>query len=86
MGFTAMFNLNQQTSMVLVESGPIQGAIWNAIVEVSAAAKVDPRLILAVVMQEVWHNLYPFGLMLIPHSLAAMCTSAARITVSRIAG
>ncbi|KAH3147357.1 hypothetical protein KXW18_005344 [Aspergillus fumigatus] len=58
MGFTAMFDLNQQTSMALVESGPIQGAIWNAIVEVSAAAKVDPRLILAVVMQESSGNVY----------------------------
>ncbi|RHZ59231.1 hypothetical protein CDV55_106081 [Aspergillus turcosus] len=58
MGFTEMFDLNQQTSMALVESGEIQGDIWNAIVEVSAAAKVDPRLILAVVMQESSGNVY----------------------------
>jgi glucan 1,3-beta-glucosidase len=56
MGFTAMFDLNQQTSMAQVESGPIQGDIWNAIVAVSVASKVDPRLILAIVMQEVWHR------------------------------
>ncbi|RAL17631.1 putative exo-beta-1,3-glucanase [Aspergillus homomorphus CBS 101889] len=58
MGFTEMFDLNQQTSMALVESGPIQGDIWNAIVAVSADAKVDPRLILAVVMQESSGNVY----------------------------
>ncbi|KAF7142172.1 hypothetical protein CNMCM5793_008680 [Aspergillus hiratsukae] len=32
--------------------------IWNSILEVSAAAKVDPRLILAVVMQESSGNVY----------------------------
>ncbi|KKK12676.1 putative exo-beta-1,3-glucanase [Aspergillus rambellii] len=58
MGFTAMFDLNQETSMAQVESGPIQGDIWNAIVEVSAAAKVDARLVLAVVMQESSGNVY----------------------------
>ncbi|KAL4866510.1 hypothetical protein BDV12DRAFT_210436 [Aspergillus spectabilis] len=58
MGFTEMFELNQETSMALVESGPIQGAIWDAIVSVSAAAKVDPRLVLAVVMQESSGNVY----------------------------
>ncbi|KAL3484993.1 pectate lyase superfamily protein-domain-containing protein [Aspergillus germanicus] len=58
MGFTEMFDLNQQTSMALVESGPIQGDIWDAIVAVSADARVDPRLILAVVMQESSGNVY----------------------------
>ncbi|RAH82446.1 putative exo-beta-1,3-glucanase [Aspergillus japonicus CBS 114.51] len=58
MGFTEMFDLNQQTSMALVEDGPIQGDIWNAIVQVSADAKVDPRLVLAVVMQESSGNVY----------------------------
>ncbi|KAL3471491.1 pectate lyase superfamily protein-domain-containing protein [Aspergillus californicus] len=58
MGFTEMFELNQETSMALVESGPIQGYIWNAIVAVSADAKVDPRLVLAVVMQESSGNVY----------------------------
>lgn len=53
MNYTQMFDLNQATSMSLEESGPIQGDIWNAILEVSAASLVDPRLILAVIMQEV---------------------------------
>ena len=39
--------------MVYEESGPIQGAIWNAIVQVSADSKVDARFILAIIMQEV---------------------------------
>jgi glucan 1,3-beta-glucosidase len=53
MNFNTMFNLNQQTSMVYEESGPIQGDIYNAIVQVSKASLVDARLILAVIMQEV---------------------------------
>lgn len=39
--------------MVAVDSGPEQGAIYDAIVQVSNDAKVDARLILAVIMQEV---------------------------------
>jgi glucan 1,3-beta-glucosidase len=53
MNFQDMFNLNQQTSMAFEESGPIQGDIYNAIVGVSQASKVDARLILAIIMQEV---------------------------------
>ena len=53
MNFYDMFDLNQGTSMVLEESGPIQGAIWNAIVSVSESALVDARFILAIIMQEV---------------------------------
>jgi glucan 1,3-beta-glucosidase len=53
MNFNTMFNLNQQTSMVYEESGPIQGDIYNAIVQISKASLVDARLILAVIMQEV---------------------------------
>jgi glucan 1,3-beta-glucosidase len=53
MNFYDMFDLNQQDSMALEESGPIQGAIWNAIVQVSADSEVDARFILAIIMQEV---------------------------------
>ena len=54
MNFYDMFDLNQQDSMVYEESGPIQGDIWNAIVQVSADSKVDARFILAIIMQEVF--------------------------------
>ena len=47
-----MFVLNQNDQMVYEESGPIQGDIWNAIVQVSADALVDARFILAIIMQE----------------------------------
>lgn len=50
--------------MVYEESGPIQGDIWNAIVQVSADSKVDARFILAIIMQEVF----------IPSLLAASLT------------
>jgi len=53
MNFYDMFDLNQNVQMVPVESGPIQGAIWNAIVSVSESALVDARFILAIIMQEV---------------------------------
>jgi len=53
MNFYDMFNLNQRTTMVRFDSGPEQGEIYNAIVRVSQEAKVDARLILAVIMQEV---------------------------------
>jgi hypothetical protein len=53
MNFYDMFDLNQNTQMVYEESGPIQGAIWNAIVSVSESALVDARFILAIIMQEV---------------------------------
>jgi glucan 1,3-beta-glucosidase len=56
MNFYSMFNLNQQDSMASEESGPIQGAIWNAIVQVSANSKVDARFILAIIMQEVLNH------------------------------
>lgn len=48
-----MFDLNQADSMVYEESGPLQGDLWNAIVQVAADSKVDARFILAVIMQEV---------------------------------
>lgn len=38
------------------DSGPEQGAIWNAIVTVSQESFVDARLILAVIMQESTGN------------------------------
>lgn len=53
MNFYDMFDLNQQDSMVYEEDGPIQGDIWNAIVQVSANSLVDARFILAIIMQEV---------------------------------
>ncbi len=53
MNFYDMFDLNQATSMNVEESGPIQGAIWNAIVSVSESSLVDARFILAIIMQEV---------------------------------
>ena len=54
MNFDAMFNRNQQYSLVVVgDTGPEQGAIYNAIVSVSQQAKVDARVILAVIIQEV---------------------------------
>lgn len=48
-----MFDLNQDDQMDLEESGPIQGDIWNAIVQISEEALVDARFILAIIMQEV---------------------------------
>lgn len=53
MNFYDMFDLNQKDQMVYEESGPIQGAIWNAIVQVSENSLVDARFILAIIMQEV---------------------------------
>ncbi|RFU32374.1 Beta-glucosidase/Glucan 1,3-beta-glucosidase/Glucan endo-1,3-beta-D-glucosidase, partial [Scytalidium lignicola] len=58
MNFQDMFDLNQQTSMALEESGPIQGDIYNAIVEISQNSKVDARLILAIIMQESTGDVY----------------------------
>ncbi|MCJ1387944.1 hypothetical protein MMC18_000787 [Xylographa bjoerkii] len=57
MNFNAMFNRNQQYSLVVVgDTGPEQGAIYNAIVSVSQQAKVDARVILAVIIQESTGN------------------------------
>lgn len=53
MNFYDMFDLNQKDSLVLEESGPLQGDLWNAIVQVAANSKVDARFILAIIMQEV---------------------------------
>ena len=53
MNFYDMFDLNQADSMVYEESGPLQGDLWNSIVQVAANSKVDARFILAVIMQEV---------------------------------
>lgn len=64
MNFATMFNLNQQASMVINDSGPEQGALYDAIVQVSKDSKVDARLILAVIMQEVCLPL----LLPLPHS------------------
>ncbi|RPB00878.1 hypothetical protein L873DRAFT_1736036 [Choiromyces venosus 120613-1] len=58
MNFYDMFNLNQRTSMVSHDSGQEQGAIYDAIVKVSQEAKVDARLILAVIMQESSSNVH----------------------------
>ena len=48
-----MFDLNQADSMSLEENGPLQGYLYNSIVQVAAASKVDARFILAIIMQEV---------------------------------
>jgi hypothetical protein len=53
MNFYDMFDLNQADSMVYEESGPLQGDLWNSIVQVAANSEVDARFILAVIMQEV---------------------------------
>lgn len=53
MKFSEMFVFNQKTTLVHFDSGPEQGAIYDAILQVSREAKVDARLILAVIMQEV---------------------------------
>ena len=58
MNFQDMFNRNQATSLSLEESGPIQGQLYNAIVEVSRDSMVDARLILAIIMQESTGNVY----------------------------
>ena len=55
MDFNDMFSRNQQYSLAVVgDSGPEQGAIYNAIVQVSQDSKVDARLILAIILQEVF--------------------------------
>ncbi|KZF25135.1 hypothetical protein L228DRAFT_243927 [Xylona heveae TC161] len=56
MDYTQMFDLNQRVSLSQLESGPIQGNIWDAIQTVSSESMVDPRLILAVIMQESTGN------------------------------
>jgi hypothetical protein len=54
MNFNDAFNRQQQANLGPVgDSGPEQGAIYNAIVEVSKAAQVDARVILAIIIQEV---------------------------------
>jgi glucan 1,3-beta-glucosidase len=60
MNFYDMFDLNQDDSLDSEESGPIQGDIWNAIVQISEEAMVDARFILAIIMQEV--QVLPRGL------------------------
>ena len=48
------FHMNQQYGLAVVgDSADEQGRIYNAIVQVSKESKVDARLILAVIMQEV---------------------------------
>lgn len=52
--FSQMFNRNQQTQMAFTpDSGEQQGEIWNAVLQISQQSKVDARLIMAVIMQEV---------------------------------
>ena len=53
MNFYDMFDLNQNDSMDYEESGPLQGDLYNAIVQVSQDSMVDARFILAIIMQEV---------------------------------
>ena len=53
MNYHDMFERNQFTTMVKYDSGPEQGAIYNAILQAAQESKVDARLILAVIMQEV---------------------------------
>ena len=54
MNFNEMFTRNQQYSLAVIgDSGPDQGAMYNAIVQVSQDSKVDARLILAIIIQEV---------------------------------
>ena len=53
MNFYDMFDLNQDDSLDSEESGPIQGQLYDAIVQISEASKVDARVILGVIMQEV---------------------------------
>lgn len=54
MNFMSAFGLNRDISMVINDS-PIEiDAIWHAIQTVSAESLVDARLILAVIMQEVF--------------------------------
>lgn len=54
MNFEDMFNLNKDVTMNgSGSSGEQIGEIWNAIVQVSQESKVDARLILAVIIQEV---------------------------------
>jgi flagellum-specific peptidoglycan hydrolase FlgJ len=61
MNFVDMFNLNKQYSMSdSGSSGEQIGEIWNAILQVSQESKVDPRLILAVVIQEVCTQRFAF--------------------------
>lgn len=62
--------------MVYEESGPIQGDIWNAIVQVSADSKVDARFILAIIMQEVFSPPFstPFNRMF-EHKLSNQSTA-----------
>ncbi|KAG0652805.1 hypothetical protein D0Z07_0645 [Hyphodiscus hymeniophilus] len=58
MNFYDMFDLNQATSLNSEESGPLQGDLYNSIVQVSADSGVDARYILAIIMQESTGNLY----------------------------
>ena len=52
--FWDLFNLNQKTSMAPIgDTGAEQGAMYDAIVTVSQQSKVDARIILAIIVQEV---------------------------------
>ncbi|MCJ1249408.1 hypothetical protein MMC30_006632 [Trapelia coarctata] len=57
MSFESMFALNKQYSLLPIGDTPAEAiAIYNAIVSVSKVAKVDARVILAVVIQESTGN------------------------------
>jgi len=57
MSFEAMFARNKQYSLLPIGDTPAEAtAIYNAIVAVSQEAKVDARVILAVVIQECTGN------------------------------
>ena len=57
--FIDMFELNQRSNLGPVgDSWPEQIAVYNAILAVSADSKVDARVILSVILQEV-HNSAP---------------------------
>ncbi|MCJ1282861.1 hypothetical protein MMC26_002187 [Xylographa opegraphella] len=59
MNFLAAFKRNQQYSLVLAgDTGPEQRAIYKAIITTSRQAKVDARLILAVIIQESTGNVH----------------------------
>jgi len=54
MSFNAMWALQSRDALTPIgDSAAEQQAIYNAIVDISSIAKVDPRVILAVTIDEV---------------------------------
>jgi len=95
MNFYTMFNLNQQHAMAWTgsppDTGEQQGEIYNAIVSVSQAAKVDARLILAVIIQESggWVNVqctagYNCGLMQANHGSVSYNPSNSQASINQM--